>query len=215
MKEKAIPDTLKTANDQLSGHTDSKPAVHPKKDISPALLKRVQEGDEEAFDRLYRQTFEPLTRFNELLLGDFEEAREIAQDVMVYIYTNREKIRPEENFRAYLYQRARMGVMDVFKHRKVEAKFLSYKYHSSDLFDDAPDDILENKELLLALDLYLENMPVQRRKVFEMFRIEGKSYEEISSELGISKNTVRNHIYAAKEGIKEVITLFILLFLGQ
>ena len=54
---------------------------------------------------------------------------------------------------------------------------------------------MEHYEKLLHQSL--ESMPRQRRRVFELCRQQGKSYDEAAAELGISKNTVKEHLVKA------------------
>ena len=46
-------------------------------------------------------------------------------------------------------------------------------------------------------------MPPKRKRVFTLYRLEGKKYDEIALLLNISKNTVRDHVVKAEKSIKE------------
>lgn len=183
-------------------------------EITPELLLEVKNGNNEAFGVIYRHYFGPLVLFLEMLTRDSEEAKEIAQSVFLKIYENRENINPDDNFRGYLFKSAKMEVFQAFRKRKVEEKFVSHATYSHEAFDIAPDDILVGKELELVLQIYIDNMPPQRRRIFEMSRMKGMSNEEIAQELNLSKNTVRNQLQIAKDGLRELLALFVILFVS-
>ena len=67
----------------------------------------------------------------------------------------------------------------------------------------------------LMIDIALERMPKQQSKVFRMSRDEGLSHDEIAQRLNISKRTVETHIYNAVKSLRELVTLFIILFLTR
>jgi len=49
----------------------------------------------------------------------------------------------------------------------------------------------------------IAQLPTQRQKVFKLCRQEFKSYEEVALTLGISRNTVKEHMVIAVKNIKE------------
>ena len=84
--------------------------------------------------------------------------------------------------------------------------------------NQTPDTVSEHmaaSELQIAIDKALEGLPAQCRRVFEMSRVQQLSYAEIAKELGISTNTVENHVSKALKllriDLKEFLTLFFLL----
>ncbi|WP_367882952.1 sigma-70 family RNA polymerase sigma factor [Parabacteroides goldsteinii] len=69
------------------------------------------------------------------------------------------------------------------------------------------------KELSILIDIAIEQMPEQRRRIFKMSRKEGLSNEEISQKLQINKRTVENHVTQALADLREVVRgAFLLLF---
>jgi RNA polymerase sigma-70 factor (ECF subfamily) len=58
----------------------------------------------------------------------------------------------------------------------------------------------ENEEWLLGI---IERLPLQRKRIFKLCKIEGKSYIEVSELLGISTSTINDHIVKATRFIRE------------
>ncbi|MEG0950238.1 MAG: sigma factor-like helix-turn-helix DNA-binding protein, partial [Bacteroidales bacterium] len=78
---------------------------------------------------------------------------------------------------------------------------------------EAGEDLHEElfaKELGLRLDAAVAAMPTQRRKVFEMTKIDGMSMGEVAEQLSLSKRTVERHLYLAMTDLKKIIEIFLL-----
>lgn len=146
------------------------------------------------------------------LLRSESDAEELAQDIFVKLWINRQSIDPSKAFNTYIYTIARNTALNYLKHKLVEDNFLN----SLNDFDveeaDSSDEILFAKEISLLVEMTVCRMPVQRRKIYQMSREKGISNNEIAEELGISKKTVENQISLALQEIKRVISAFLIFF---
>jgi RNA polymerase sigma-70 factor (ECF subfamily) len=68
---------------------------------------------------------------------------------------------------------------------------------------------MEEKELKQKLAGALEEMPPMRRKIFEMSRFKGMSYQHIASELSLSSRTVEAHIFQAIKQLKHYLGILL------
>ncbi len=77
------------------------------------------------------------------------------------------------------------------------------------------EDDLYAEELRLLIELNINKMPEQRRRIFQMSRNENMTNDEIAECLGITKKTVENQLSLALKELKKVISvsLFLLCFL--
>lgn len=69
------------------------------------------------------------------------------------------------------------------------------------------------REIQLLVELTVSKMPNQRKRVYEMSRVEGLKNDEIAVKLGISKRTVENHLNVALKEIKKSISYLLLFFI--
>ena len=74
-----------------------------------------------------------------------------------------------------------------------------------------PLNAIYYKEVKLIIQLTLDRLPEQRRKIFEMSRFEGLSHKEIADKLQIPLRTVEDHIYKTLTELRKVL-MFVILF---
>ena len=167
------------------------------------LLKLLKAGDEHAFESLY-QAYSPQIYLKLLKLVKLQSlAEELLQDVFVKIWEKREGIDVEKSFRSYLYIIAQNLAKDVFRRAALDKKMLNEMINTStEIYDPMAEGYMENnhKQLLQEVTSFL---PPQRRKVYILIKIEGKSYEEVSMLLGISQSTINSHIVKANAALKK------------
>ena len=72
---------------------------------------------------------------------------------------------------------------------------------------------VDRRDLLLLIDLAVEKMPAQRRKIFRMNRYDGIPQQEIARKLGISQKSVEYHIRMAVNELKKIIQILLLFFI--
>lgn len=163
------------------------------------LLSRLREGDEAAFTALYHHYKRRLIGASLRLLKSETLAEEIVQDAFLKIWEQRAQVDPDKPFSAYLHRIAHHLVMDVFRKSASDKKLTDQLIAQAvDYYTHVEETIFaeENRERLnRALDL----LPPQRRRVYTLFKLEGKSYREIGAELGISKPTINEHITKANQ----------------
>jgi RNA polymerase sigma-70 factor (family 1) len=170
------------------------------------LLSLLKEGDENAFFEIYHLYKDRIGyRLLRLLRSD-ELAEEVLQDVFMKVWAGRENIDPELSFKSYIYRIAQNLVIDLMRRATKERAIYDHiMASSSELYSHIEENIYrkENEQLLHSV---IDMLPPQRKKVFLLFKIEGKSYKEISEELGISHSTIKEHIQKATVFVKERLT---------
>jgi RNA polymerase sigma-70 factor (ECF subfamily) len=129
-------------------------------------------------------------------------ALEMLQEVFVKIWDRRERIDIQQSFGSYLSRAGENLVIDFYRKAAREKKlFQQLKSMATEEFTDTEEFSADNKNVLL-LKKAIEHLPPQRKKVFELCKIEGKSYSEISHELGISTSTINDHVVKATRRIR-------------
>lgn len=185
--------------------------------IEQDIVEGIAEGDEMAFESLFKSFFAELSVYATRFVEDMENAEEIVQDIFFNLWNNRAKLNINTSIKAYLYTTVRNTCLNLIKHKKVESKYR--EYFSRQLHEDElrPEDWMEGNELQEKINSALEQLPPERKKVFMMSRFENLKYKEIAEKLNISIKTVENQMGKAlkflREELKDVMPALILLFL--
>jgi len=170
------------------------------------LIIRVVQGDEIAFEQLFRQYKNKLYSFIFHLSGSATIAEDVLQDVFLKIWRDRAQLTGIDNFNAYLYRMAQNTAINVLRRQSREALLLNEVQRL------APEGVhghewLAAKEVQTALQQAINNLPPQQRNVYQLGQEQGLTYEQIAGALGISTSTVRNHMVQALKAIREYIAL--------
>lgn len=131
-------------------------------------------------------------------------AEELSQDVFMKIWENFDKIIFIEYRDAYIYRIARNIALDHITQRNKEKE--SYGNYLKLSENNSIEEEIDAKELQLLIELTVNSMPPQRKKVYKLSRIEGISNDNIAKKLNISKKTVENHLNIALNKIRKTIS---------
>ncbi len=105
----------------------NKKKTGPLLSVTKEMLSGLNAGDSRAFDSIYLRCFEPIRGFFRLLLHNDAEAEELCQELFVWIWENRRVIKPDLNFRSYLYTVAKTSAMKHLRHKQVESRYANFR----------------------------------------------------------------------------------------
>lgn len=129
-------------------------------------------------------------------LGCTFAAADLAHDTYVRLIASRRLPQPEES-RAYLMQIARGLVVDLYRHRQIEAAFRdSLALMPEDLWPSAEQQAILI-ETLTEIDAVLAALPAKVRDAFLLSRFDGLTYSEIAVKLDVSVASVRKYMLKA------------------
>jgi RNA polymerase sigma-70 factor (family 1) len=166
------------------------------------LLIALKSGDRRAFEKIY-QAYSPRIYLNILkMVKSVEDAREILQDVFIKIWEKRDLIDPEQSFKSYLFQISRFTVYNFIRKINLDKKLKAYlSRENSELYTHIEEAIAYRESDQFVLDA-IEELPPQRKQIYKLCKIEGKSYAEVGRQLGISPSTINDHIVKATRFLK-------------
>ena len=183
-------------------------------DTELKYVRRLEEGDSDAFDILFTQYYPQLKRFFLGFVKDEDLAQDMAQDIFFKIWTNRKTISKVDSFNRYLFRMARNIIYDYYDHELVKENYEHREREKTEfLYSDILEEEIYAKELSLLIDLAIEKMPPQRKQIFILSRKKGLTNEEIAKQLEINKRTVENHISLAIRELKKVVQSSLCFFL--
>lgn len=168
-----------------------------------ALLTRLKNGDKDAYLLLYDRYHPLVYNWSIKLLKIPELAEDIVQEVFLKIWVIRERINPLQSFPAFIYRIGRNKSFSLLKKIAAEEKLHFQVMKQIGQFAESAENRLLWHQYEQMLKNAVGQLPRQRQKVFQLCRQAGKSYEEVATELGISRNTVKDHMVMAVKNIKD------------
>lgn len=181
------------------------------------LLSAMQRGDLKAYGVLFRRYYPMLcayaTKFVEL-----KDAEEIVQDVMLWLWENRETQTFETSLSQYLFKTVYHRAINlIVRHQsQLRADTLFYE-NMQEMLQDT--DFYQLEELQKRIREAVDALPPTYREAFVMHRFDNKSYKEIAEILQVSQKTVDYRIQQALKQLrimlKDYLPLILLLLPGD
>jgi RNA polymerase sigma-70 factor (ECF subfamily) len=174
-------------------------------------LDKLALGNSDTFRLLFMKYYPKVKCFITYFVKTEAIAEELSQDIFEYIWVNKEYLADIKSLNAYLFHIAKNKSINYLNHKRIEEDYaLSYTELTQEY---SIEEELYAKEFELLIQLTVEKMPEQRRRIFEMSRTKNLKNSEIAEELNISKKTVENHLNLALKQLREVTALAMLFFL--
>lgn len=159
-----------------------------------SLILRLIEGDEDAFCELYATYKNRLIYFAMRFLKSREYAEDVFQDAFTVVWQSRRFINPDASFSSYLYTIMRNRILNQLRNAANEEKLKeSILSQALDYTEDTKCEVMLN-DLKSLISHALQQLTPRQREIFEMSREAQLSHKEIADKLGISVNTVQEHI---------------------
>ncbi len=166
------------------------------------LVGELIGGSEPAFTTLYYRYAYRL-HVHLLRLSKSEEvSEEILQDVFMKVWEYREQLDPEKSFRSFLYKIAENKVYDYFRKKVRERQLADHVRSTATESDPDTDAGVCYQESLQLAQRAIDQLPPVRKRVFMLCKMEGKSYDEISTLMGVSTATVNDHMVKANRSLR-------------
>jgi RNA polymerase sigma-70 factor (ECF subfamily) len=167
------------------------------------IINQLQKGNVHAFEMLYL-IYSPRLygRLLKLVKSDIH-AQEILQDVFVKIWEQRGNLNPEKSFRSFLYKIAENKAHDFFRKTARDKSLETQLIRQSTSNYSVIEKYKSNEDDLSTLQKAIEDLPPQRKQVFRLCKLEGKSYKEVSELLDISVSTISDHIVKGTKSVRE------------
>jgi RNA polymerase sigma-70 factor, ECF subfamily len=171
--------------------------------------------DETALEMLFREYFNPLCAYCQYRFHfEMDTAKEAVHTGFIKLWENRASIAANSSVKAYLTKIVTNTCLDMLKHDKVR------QLHVRHVLQTTPADTClkgynpsELKQLTSEIDLAVNELPEQMRKIFELSRYEGLKYAEIAARLNISVKTVETQMSRALVKLRQKLSHYIMLII--
>jgi len=164
-------------------------------------------GDENAFARIYELYYQDIKSYCFKHTRSLETAEELVSDVFLRFWEARTQLDPEREVKPYLLTITKNVTFSWLKRMLTDQK-MKTEFRGRYLSDQ--DGANQDVVMTAAMDLGLlrkimgQRMPLKRRQVFELCKIEGLSYAEAANILSVSKETIKEHMSLAKKDMNRL-----------
>lgn len=178
------------------------------------LFGAFQKGNEEAFDVLFEKSYPVFCAYAQRFVS-LQDAEEIVQDIMLWLYTNKKMLVIESSLEGYILKMIYHRSLNRITRQEVKTRVdtLFFESNQSFFYDI---DCFQIEELSGKINEAIANLPEKYREAFILHRFKDMSYKEIASKLNVSVKTIDYRIQQALKQLRYDLKdyLPILFFLG-
>ncbi len=170
-----------------------------------ALLERIRNGDDSAFELLVRENTGKIVGLAWRMVGNREEAEDLAQEAFLKLYRSLADFRGESRISTWLYRTTTRLAIDHLRRERIKRRLFFFRSSN-----DAPDPVelasdgrpdpgreFQSQEAMKALRKSLAKLSSRQQVIFTLRHYEGLSMKEIAEHLGIETGTVKAHLHRA------------------
>ncbi len=175
------------------------------------LIELCQRGDDKAFAELVERYRTRVASIAYQVLGNYEDARDVAQEVFIKLYKGISGFDPEKKFFTWLYRLTVNAAIDFLRSKRRRSR-----EHSLDEKPESYDNIpgpdhesvalgYERQELQQLFLKLAETLNPKQKSAFILCDLQGFSADEVAEILNCPKVTLRWYLHEARKRIRQAI----------
>ena len=186
----------------------SSPERQKEADEDLAIVRKIQDGDVDAFDALILKYRERVYSVIYNLTSNREDASDLTQETFIKAFQSINRFKGKSSFFTWLYRIALNTSLTYLRKNKLR-RFFSFEKmvdedHSEGFIENMTADSDSDKAALMSelqekLNDAFQKLSVKHRTVITLFEIDGLSHKEIADIVGASVGTVRSRLHYAKQ----------------
>lgn len=200
-----------------TGETSAQLAL---RDPDIRLMLRVRDDDSAAFAQLVEQYQHRLVAIMHHLVGNTEEAEDLAQEVFLRVYRARKKYRPRSKFSTWLFTIANNLALNALRSRQRKPSVSLPAQDSGPLGPrpaeqlvpdrgSGPMQRLQRQELADIVRQALEGLNERQRMAVVLNKFEDMNYAEIAEIMGLTTKAVKSLLSRARENLRVALSGYI------
>ena len=166
------------------------------------LFARVANDDEAAFATIFHHYNKSLYPFVLKITKNETIAEEIVQDVAMTLWVKRIRLTEVDNYPSYIFRIAANKTFNYLKSVASEDKMLKQVLQNMDMFRNLTEELIDSKEKEAIVNAAINELPPQRKIIYQLSRQQGLTHEQIAKQLNISPHTVKNQMVEALRFIR-------------
>ncbi|MBS2018799.1 MAG: sigma-70 family RNA polymerase sigma factor [Deltaproteobacteria bacterium] len=212
-----LPPSAQLVNTRISDASNAKQARIREAEEDRGLIARAQQGDTAAFRSLVERHQRRAFAIALALVRDENDARELVQDAFLRVYKGLDNFQGGSSFFTWLYRIITNLSIDLIRKPGRQLVDIDETRFESDDAQEAdfpllsrvdgsdPADVVRRREIARRLQVALDALPPYHRGVIVMREIEGLSYEEMATAMGVSKGTIMSRLFHARQKLQKAL----------
>ncbi|MGH9970155.1 MAG: RNA polymerase sigma factor [Pyrinomonadaceae bacterium] len=173
------------------------------------LVATATTGVEGSFEELVRRYQRPISAYVYRMVGDYESALDLTQEIFIKVYGSLARYRAEFRFSTWIYKIAHNAAVDHLRRSAGRERSLS-NGTEGDQYDIpiesgslSPEQESERQERKLEIESVVRSLPGAYRELIVLRHSQDLTYEEIVSVTGLPLGTVKNRLFRAREMMRQ------------
>jgi len=183
------------------------------------LIQQARGGDIRSFSALVEIYQERAVHIAYSFLGNFEDARDIAQEAFVKAYESLQSFKAKSRFYTWFYRILVNACKDFLRKKKTRWNLMAWLPSTQDSQEDPVNNIADtakdarasiaNEELGNEIYKALDKLPFQQKHAFSLRYLEGMGIEDIAESMGLSTGAVKAHLWQAGQKMQKYLKGFL------
>ncbi len=174
------------------------------------IVEAVLAGEQHRFAELVGRYQGPIVNYVYRMLGNYDDAVDLSQDVFLKSYSALHSYRPQYPFTAWLFRIARNAAIDEIRRRRLTLVPLDAPVETEEgtmgrevAADEAgPEQVFLDDEFRDHLEDAIAQLPEKYREPLVLRHAADMSYDEIAEALELPLGTVKTRIFRAREALR-------------
>ncbi len=173
------------------------------------LVATAVSGVEGSFEELVRRYQRPISAYVYRMVGNYESALDLTQEIFIKVYSSLRRYREEFKFSTWIYKIAHNSAVDHLRRNATREQSLVMG-PEGDQYDlpvessrPSPEQESERKERRVEIESVVRALPANYRELIILRHSQDLSYEEIVEVTGLPLGTVKNRLFRAREMMRQ------------
>jgi len=173
------------------------------------LVASAVSGIDGSFEELVRRYQRPISAYVYRMVGNYESALDLTQEIFIKVYNSLNRYRSEFKFSTWIYKIAHNAAVDHLRRTTTREQSLVVG-SEGDQFDLpiestrlSPEQESEQRERRVEIETVVRALPANYRELIILRHSQDLSYEEIVEVTGLPLGTVKNRLFRAREMMRQ------------
>ena len=173
------------------------------------LVAIAVDGFDGSFEELVRRYQRPIAAYVYRMVGNYESALDLTQEIFIKVYNSLSRYRAEFKFSTWIYKIAHNAAVDHLRRTSTREQSLVLGTESDSFelpIESAhltPEQESERKERRGEIESVVRALPANYRELIILRHSQDLSYEEIVEVTGLPLGTVKNRLFRAREMMRQ------------